>query len=45
MITTCFSLAEACRTARPKEFVEQVNFAATTKRVDLVPHYSLEEQL
>jgi hypothetical protein len=23
MITTCFSLAEACQTARPREFVER----------------------
>jgi hypothetical protein len=43
MIATCLSLPEAPRTARLTEFVKQVAFATTTKRVDLAPHYSLED--
>jgi hypothetical protein len=44
MIATCLSLPEAPRTARLMDFVKQVAFATTTtKRVDLAPHYSLEE--
>ena len=45
MITICLSLPEAPRTAIIREFVKQVAFAGTTKRVDLVAHYSLREQL
>ena len=43
MIKICLSLPEAPRTAKLRDFVIQVAFAGTTKRVDLLPHYPLKE--